>query len=232
MEQETQVVLSELINVIRSPDWWTIGITVVNAAIMVWLGWRQYKLQQQQTELQKRQTEAQEYEIYRRLYLLVNNANNEIDEFLKNLYKGTWQTHIQMDKDYLLRKQKYIEQLRKDLSENYWDYKLKFSQEFLNVDGYHNILSQMFYVVQQFNESMTKGEVNIAQGCQQFTCERGKEDEAYAFIIASRFKTMDLKDMIMGGLMNFAEQKQALRKSDEILNIIKEKCQIDKSSYV
>lgn len=227
MEQETQVVLSELIKVISRPDWWTIGITVVNAAIMVWLGWRQYKLQQQQTELQKRQTEAQEYEIYRRLYLLVNNANNEIDEFLKNLYMGTWQPHIQMDKDYLLRKQKYIEQLRKDLSENYWDYKLKFSQEFLNVDGYHNILSQMFYVLQQFNESMTKGEVNIAQGCQQFTCERGKEDEAYAFIIASRFKTMDLKDMIMGGLMNFAEQKQALRKSDEILDLIKAKCRIN-----
>ena len=148
MEQETQVVLSELIKVISRPDWWTIWITVVNAAIMVWLGWRQYKLQQQQTELQKRQTEAQEYEIYRRLYLLVNNANNEIDEFLNNLYMGTWQPHIQMDKDYLLRKQKYIEQLRKDLSENYWDYKLKFSQESFNADGYHRILSQMFYILQ------------------------------------------------------------------------------------
>ena len=226
MEQETQVVLSELIKVISRPDWWTIGITVVNAAIVVWLGWRQYKLQQQQTELQKRQTEAQEYEIYRRLYLLVSNANNEIDEFLKNLYMGTWQPHIQMDKDYLLRKQKYIEQLRKDLSENYWDYKLKFSQESFNADGYHNILSQMFYVLQQFNESMTKGEVNIAQGCQQFTCERGKEDETCAFIIASRFKTMDLKDMIMGGLMNFVEQKKALRGSDEILDFIKAKCRI------
>ena len=227
MEQETQVVLSELTKVISRPDWWTIGITVVNAAIMVWLGWRQYKLQQQQTELQKRQTEAQEYEIYRRLYLLVNNANNEIDEFLKNLYMGTWYPHIQMDKDYLLRKQNYIEQLRKDLSENYWDYKLKFSQESFNADGYHRILSQMFYVLQQFNELMTKCEVNIAHGCQQFTYEQGKEDEAYAFIIASRFKTMDLKDMIMGGLMNFAEQKQALRKSDEILDLIKAKCRIN-----
>ena len=227
MEQEIQVVLSELIEVISRPDWWTIGITVVNAAIMVWLGWRQYKLQQQQTELQKRQTEAQEYEIYRRLYLLVNNANNEIDDFLKNLYMGTWRPHIQMDKDYLLRKQKYIEQLRKDLSENYWDYKLKFSQESFNADGYHRILSQMFYVLQQFNESMTKGEVNIAQGCQHFAYEQGKEDETYAFIIASRFKTMDLKDMIMDGLMNFAEQKQVLRKSDEILDLIKAKCRIN-----
>ena len=227
MEQEIQVVLSELIEVISRPDWWTIGITVVNAAIMVWLGWRQYKLQQQQTELQKRQTEAQEYEIYRRLYLLVNNANNEIDEFLKNLYMGTWQPHIQMDKDYLLRKQKYIEQLRKDLSENYWDYKLKFSQESFNTDAYHRILSQMYYVLQQFNESMLKGDIEIARGSQPFTCERGKEDETYAFIIASRFKTMDLKDMIMGGLMNFAEQKKTLRGSDEILSIIKNKCRIN-----
>ena len=227
MEQDIQVVLSELIKVISRPDWWTIGITVVNAAIMVWLGWRQYKLQQQQTELQKRQTEAQEYEIYRRLYLLVSNANNEIDEFLKNLWLATWQPHIQMDKEYLLRKQKYVEQLKKDLSDNYWDYKLKFSQESFNTDGYHRVLSQMFYILQQFNESMTKGEVNIAQGCQQFTCERGREDETYAFIIASRFKTMDLKDMIMGGLMNFVEQKKAMRRSDEILEVIKAKCRIN-----
>ena len=227
MNTDIQALLYELIEIISRPDWWTIGITIVNAAIMVWLGWSQYKLQKQQTELQKRQTEAQEYEIYRRLYLLVNNANNEINEFLKNLYLATWQPHIQMDKEYLLRKQKYVEQLKKDLSDNYWDYKLKFSQKSFNTDGYHRVLSQMFYILQQFNESMRKGEVNIAQGCQQFTCERGREDETYAFIIASRFKTMDLKDMIMGGLMNFVEQKTALRRSDEILDVIKAKCRIN-----
>ena len=226
MEQEIHVVLSELIDALSCPDWWTIGITIVNATIMVWLGWRQYKLQQQQTELQKRQTEAHEYEIYKRLYLLLQNANNEIDEFLNNLYVATWEPYIQMDINYLLRKQKYIEQLRKDLSENYWDYKLKFSQESFNADGYHRILSQMFYILNQFNESMTKGEVNIAQGCQQFACKRGKENETYASIIASRFKTMELKNMIMGGLMNFVEQKKALRGSDEILDFIKAKCRI------
>lgn len=227
MEQEIKVVLSELTEVISRPDWWTIGITIVNAVIMIWLGWRQYKLQQQQTELQKRQTEAQEYDIYRRLYLLVSNANNEIDEFINNLYIATWQPHIQMDKDYLPRKQQYIERLKKDLNDNYWDFKLKFSQESFNTDGYYRILSQMFYILQQFNKSMTKGELNIAQGCQQFSYERDKEDEAHAFIIASRFKTIDLKDMIMGGLMKFIEQKKALRGNDEILDSIKEKCRIN-----
>jgi hypothetical protein len=227
MEQEIQVVLSELIDAIRRPDWWTIGITVVNAAIMVWLGWRQYKLQQQQTELQKRQTEAQEYEIYKRLYLLLLNANNEIDEFLNNLKMATWEPYHIMNKDYLIRKQKYLELLHKDLSDNYWDYKLKFSQEYFNADGYHQILAQMLYILQRFNESMTKDEVNIAQGCQHFAYEQGKEDETHASIIASRFKTMELKDMIRGGLMNFVEQKKTLRGSDEILSIIKNKCRIN-----
>ena len=226
MEQDIQVALSELIDVISRPDWWAIGITIVNAVIMIWLGWRQYKLQQQQTELQKRQTEAQEYDIYRRLYLLVNNANNEIDEFLKNLYLATWQPHIQMDKDYLLRKQQYVDRLRKDLSENYWDYKLKFSQKSFDVDGYLRILSQMFYLLQQFNESMAKDEISIAQGCQQFTCEQGKEEGTYAFIIASRFKTMDLREMIVGGLMNFVDQKKRLASCDDLVSEIKMKCQI------
>ena len=219
MEIDIQLMLSELIEAINRPDWWSIVITFVNFVIMAWLGWNQYRLQ-------KRQTEAQEFEIYRRLYLLVSNANHEIDEFVNNLYLATWQPHIQMNKEYLPRKQRYIEQLKKDLSENYWDYKLKFSQDLFNVDGYQRILSQMYYMLQQFNESMAKGEIDIAHGCQQFTCERGKEEETCVFIIASRFKTMDLKDMIMGGLMNFAEQKNKLRCGDDILNIIKEKCRI------
>ena len=68
MDQELLIKLSELVKAVEKPDWWTIGITsaitIVNAVIMVWLGINQYKLQ-------KRQTEAQEYEIYRRLYLLL-----------------------------------------------------------------------------------------------------------------------------------------------------------------
>ena len=74
--------LSELVDAINRPDWWTIGITctitVVNAAIMVWLGVNQYKLQ-------RRQTEAQEYETYKKLYSQLNAVNAEIKMFVANL---------------------------------------------------------------------------------------------------------------------------------------------------
>ena len=96
MTDETKILFEQLIEAINSPDWWTIGITsiiaLINAGFLAWLGWRQYKLQKQQnkiqeyqTELQKqqtiaqqRQTEALEYERYRRLYVLLSNANSEI----------------------------------------------------------------------------------------------------------------------------------------------------------
>ena len=71
MTPETQI-LQELVETVNRPDWWTIGITsaitIINAAIMVWLGVKQYQLQKQQTKLQERQTKQQEYDIYRRLY--------------------------------------------------------------------------------------------------------------------------------------------------------------------
>ena len=44
MDYETKILLNKLVEAVDSPDWWAIGITIVNALIMAWLGWRQYKL--------------------------------------------------------------------------------------------------------------------------------------------------------------------------------------------
>lgn len=102
----------ELIDALNGPDWWSIGITIVNALIMVWLGISQCKLQKRQTELQQRQTEAQEYEIYKRLYILLVQVHNEVNEFMHNVSFGTWCTYYQADKESLVRKEKSINQLK------------------------------------------------------------------------------------------------------------------------
>ena len=88
MDYETKMLLNNLIDEVgrlNDPDWWVIGITIVNALIMAWLGWRQYKLQQRQTKLQEQQTLHQEYDIYSRLYKLVKSADLEIDHFLDEI---------------------------------------------------------------------------------------------------------------------------------------------------
>ena len=53
MDYEANILLHRLVEEVEKlnePDWWVIGITVVNALIMVWLAWRQYQLQKQQVK--------------------------------------------------------------------------------------------------------------------------------------------------------------------------------------
>lgn len=233
MTPETQI-LQELVEAIKNldipaeavnrPDWWTIGITsaitIINAAIMVWLGWNQYKLQ-------KRQTEAQEYDIYRKLYILLSNANSQIDGFLNDLDKALWEPYYNMDKEFLKRKQTFIDKLMKDLRDSYIDYELKFSKEAFNKDGYLQILSLMSRIIQQTTISLEKDEVEIFRGVQTITSERGKEDEAFALHITLHFKGDYLRNVLIQNLESFIELKRKVRCDDVVLERIRTKCKID-----
>lgn len=233
MTPETQI-LQELVEAIKNfdipaeavnrPDWWTIGITsaitIINAVIMVWLGWNQYKLQ-------KRQTEAQEYDIYRKLYILLSNANSQIDGFLNDLDKALWEPYYNMDKEFLKRKQTFIDKLMKDLRDSYIDYELKFSKEDFNKDGYLQILSLMSRIIQQTTISLEKDEVEIFRGVQTITSERGKEDEAYALHITLHFKENYLRNVLIQNLESFIELKRKVRCDDVVLERIRTKCKID-----
>ena len=82
MDYETKLILQDLIEAgdkLDSPDWWAIGITAVNALIMIWLGWKQYRLQKQQTK-------AQEYAVYKQLYSMIYEADFLINNFLFSLF--------------------------------------------------------------------------------------------------------------------------------------------------
>ena len=211
----------QLIDALDGPDWWTIGITsaitIVNAVIMVWLGVNQYKLQ-------KRQTEAREYEIYRRLYLLLVQTHNEVNDFLRNLHNGTWGSFVLMDKGMLNRKLTLINQLQKDLLENYVDYELKFSQDLFDKEKCRNILATMSAILYQINLAIEKDEVDMPMGSCHIYPVEGDMEVGQAVAIAKRFKNAD---MILNGIMNFIDQKRKFGSCDDMLKIIKEKCKID-----
>ena len=214
----------ELIDALNGPDWWSIGITIVNALIMVWLGISQYKLQKRQTELQQRQTEAQEYEIYKRLYMLLVQVHNEVNEFMHNVSFGTWGTYYQADKELLVRKEKSINQLKNDLLTNYVDYELKFSNCLFDKEAYRQILNTMSSVLFHVNQAIEKDEVNMSVGSQQIPSIDGDMEKSEAFALAGRFKHMEF---MLQGFMNFVNQKRRLGSCEEALKIIKDKCKID-----
>ena len=81
MDYETKILLNRLVDEVEklnSPDWWVIGITVVNALVVAWLAWRQYQLQKQQVKFQ-------EYEIYKELYLFVKDIYDISNSFLSDI---------------------------------------------------------------------------------------------------------------------------------------------------
>ena len=223
MTAETEI-LQELVEAVNCPDWWTIGITsaitIVNAVIMVWLGWNQYKLQ-------KRQTEAQEYNIYRKLFTILTSANTEIDIFLSELSNSLWEPYYKSDKEYLKRKQTFIEGLLKDLKESYVDFELKLSKESFNKEGYMRILSLMSRILQHTNNSLENGEAQLSKGTQTFAFKKGDEDKAYALHIGSHFKNGYMLNALMQSLERFIKLKKDIRCDDKFLEKIKRRCRID-----
>ena len=216
--------LIELIEALKTPDWWSVGITIVNAMIMVWLGISQYKLQKRQTELQQRQTEAQEYEIYKRLYMLLVQVHNEVNEFMHNVSFGTWGTYYQADKELLVRKEKSINQLKNELLTNYVDYELKFSKGLFDKEAYRQILNTMSAILFHVNQAIEKGEVNMPVGSQQIPSIDGDMEKGEAYALAGRFTHMEF---MLQGFMNFVNQKRRLGSCEEALKVIKERCKID-----
>ena len=208
-----------------------ISITAINAIVMMWLGWRQFKLQKHQTELQRQQTEfqrrqtaAQEFEIYKSLYLLLVQVHNEVNDFMRNVSFGTWDTCYQTDKESLKRKEKLINQLKNDLMSNYVDYELKFTQNLFDKEAYRQILNTMSAILFHVNQAVEKGEVNMPVGCQHIPSIDGDMEKGEAVAIAKRFK---YADMMLSGFMNFIEQKRKLGSCEDALKVIEEKCKID-----
>ena len=201
-----------------------IAITLINAAIMTWLGVNQYKLQKRQTELQQRQTEAQEYEVYKRLYSLLYRVHNEVNDFMHNVSFGTWKTYYDTDKESLKRKEKLIKQLRTDLLNDYLDYELKFSKDMFDKEAYSKILYQMYAVLYHVNVAIENNEVDMPMGTLRVYPVEGDMEMGDAVAIARRFKN---SDMMLNGLVTFIEQKRKLGTCEDALEMIKEKCRID-----
>ena len=255
MTEETNLQLNKLVESIdgvsgqlellaenaTNPDWWSIGITVVNAAIMIWLGWKQNELQQQQlklqeqqneiqkyqTKLQEQQVRAQEYEILKRLYILVSNANRLIDNFIEDLDMSLWEPCYNSNKDALSYKRTRIDNLLKDLRDSYIDYELKLSKETFNKDGYLRILDLMSRLLQHTIKSLEKGEVHLTQGCQTINSVNGDMEEGHIRHICSHFQEGYMLSALYHNLKQFAKLKKEVRCDNSLLESIKAKCKID-----
>ena len=244
MTPDTQI-LKELVEAVSTPDWWSVIATIIaaiTAAVITYvLGRRQnelqqqqLKLQEQQNEIQKRQTKlqeqqvrAQEYEVRKRLYLLLTNANREIDNFIEELDWLLWQPWHNSNEGGLNRKKAHIDKLFNDLSDSYVDYELKLSKDTFNKDGYLNILNLMSRVLQHTIDSLEKGEAHLSQGHQTIYNVNGDMVEGEIRHSCSHFKEGIKLVGLYQTLKQFTELRQKVRCDNSLLEDIKAKCKID-----
>lgn len=223
-ETETMKELIEAVEQLNRPEWWSVGATIVAAIVAAWIT---YKLGKRQNELQEQQIRAQEYEVRKRLYLLLTNANREIDNFIEELDWLLWQPWHNSNEDALNRKKTHIDKLFNDLRDSYVDYELKLSKETFNKDGYLSILNLMSRVLQHTIDSLEKGEAHLSQGCQTINSVNGDMEEGYIRHICSHFKEGLMLNALYQTLRQFVELRQKVRCDDSLLESIRAKCKID-----
>jgi hypothetical protein len=225
MDYETKLLLNRLVQGVEelnSPDWWVIGITVVNAIIMAWLAWRQYKLQQQQVR-------QQEYDIYSQLYKLVKRADAEIDFFLDEIIESLgiipWK---KAENGFLKQKLDYIERLCKELEDNSVDFEIKFDKDFFDLSRYRNILRMMAYNLKSLVKMVDEKNMIYDSSSQTIYNVDGSMEKGKAYYIAHHIKEKQYEVIIGSNLLDFIERREKLREgSKDVLETIRKRCKVE-----
>lgn len=215
--------LEQLIEAVNGPDRWVIGITIVNAAIMAWLGWRQYLLQQQQTKLQEQQTKQQEYSLYNRLYKLVKDMNFLITEHMSTsfYYYGALRGTAPV---LFTEKKSQVSECIKELDYCWVDFELKFPQEKDVVEKYRFVLTEMrdiYHLLNNrvlFEKEENRDSLKIRKRCRRVNSEDDYELKKGLLSLLPRGTNRKYMDKC---LSRFLEDKEYLEKSNLLDKIAK-----------
>lgn len=157
MDYETKIYLDKLIEAVEelnSPDWWTIGITVVNALIMIWLGWRQYKLHQQQTK-------QQDYEPNKELLVIIKGIDNQIEHHLYTLFymliRGVKSSIISRFSELKTE----LDALVKQVNDHKIDFELRFPAEKTLISDYIMICFYMYNIYSTFQKHIENENIDL-----------------------------------------------------------------------
>ena len=157
MDYETKIYLDNLIEAVeklKSPDWWTIGITIVNALIMIWLGWRQYKLQQQQTK-------QQDYEPNKELLVIIKGIDYQIEHHLYTLFymliDGVKSSIISRFSELKTE----LDALVKQVNDHKIDFELRFPAEKTLISDYIMICFYMYNIYSTFQKHIENENIDL-----------------------------------------------------------------------
>lgn len=229
MESEIQTQLENIVKAIEKldrPDWWSIGIAsaiaLVNAGFMIWIGIRQNKLQQQQNKQQK-------YEVYKKMFSVVEDANDVAIKLLNFIYRYFSNSNARkIDENTLVYLQGEIKEIERELKDSRADFKLKFLQGNYQAECYIEFLKEMRTITQLFIYLESIGSIEFIEDNNDYEVsivdeDRAKYDLTIINALAERIQHDELKTSIKECLISFSNRKNRIIKLD-IAGKIKDNC--------
>lgn len=220
MDYETKIYIEYIekligaLEEINSSEYPIIILTIINVVAFILTAICQIKLQ-------KRQTKAQEFDIYRNLYSFISSSNEEIFVFLPYIYSAITSSQETNDRECFMRKCNDIIELRKNMSRNMLDYKLKFSKKFLNIDKYNEILSLMLYILKYMNNLYKSNLILPISEMKDVT-----DDDSYIEAILTQIEGSK-KTECKEDLKKFVNLKRQIHQNEYILKEIHKRCKIN-----
>ena len=158
MDYETKLILQDLIEAVEKldgPDWWAISITVANALIMIWLGWKQYMIQ-------KEQKKVQEYDTYKLLYALIKESNWNIKSFILSVYSSIiYSRNIEEIVGELESMQKRLYGMENRLMQQIIDFELKLPNGETIIKEYQSVLRLAGNISGYLSRKISKDEGDV-----------------------------------------------------------------------
>ena len=230
MDYETKLYLDNLIEAIKSPDWWIIILTAINIGAFVFVAYTQIKLQKQQTQLQKQQSKAQEYEIYKQMYISIKIMNDVIDDVLYALHTIIIQANNADDlKDELDDLRNRIYKALKSLQQQFIDFDLKLPQGDLIIKEYRDAVVCIVFIINHIR-SVARKSNGIKYQPTEIDTQDSINDLDNDILLQSAIvaRLIDEKDArrLNKQLERYIERKENLL-SKKYLESIKERCKID-----
>lgn len=214
MDYEIKILFNRLIDVIDTPDWYTIIITsiitIINAIIMIWLGWKQYKLQQKQVK-------HEEYDLYRQMYNCINAIHINTTGFTLLIYWG----FAEINSEHWNERKKEIALWMRSIDDLSVDFQLKFPEEIDLQYKYKVLISLMSMVITQAETISKEGLLKEHSNNANNTLNDIKKTENELLpMIASRIVDGQKKTEFINTINNFLLLRKIIFESN-ILDKIK-----------
>lgn len=154
MESDILIKLSELIEAVNKPDWWTIGITsviaIVNLFIMAVLAWRQVTLQK---AMNFYTFYAQDPDLYKAVLLVESEAKSMLVTICSILY------FTKNREEYFARRINIYDNLKRNFLDKQIDLQIKANVDRSSLDTYVWILDSMSDLAKWVDEYIKAEEI-------------------------------------------------------------------------